>query len=190
MRPAGLMYIGQQHLGAMRGVAAMRTTNGVEAVGVAIVSAGYGVVDETRLIAPYDVTFSGMSPNAIRRRGTELGVPAAARRLLPGHDVVFLLLGSDYLTAVHPPLIAGADQRLVYFAKPGEFRVTRDSVVVPAGKSEAGRYGAGLVALKGRMLELIGAAIAREGPQVLEQIKADPTPNTVTALLAREARSR
>jgi len=187
LRPAGAMYTGQQHLRAMRGVEAMRTVLGAGAVNVAIISAGYGVVDETRSIAPYNVTFSGMSTNAIRTRGARLGVPAATRALLPGHDVVFLLLGSDYLTALDPPLTASGGQRLVYLAKPGESRVTPDSVVVPAGKAEAGRYGAGLVALKGRMLELIGAAVGRDGARVLEKIKADPTSATVVALLEREA---
>lgn len=186
-RPAGTMYTGQQHVRAMRGVRALRRAAGVGAVDVAIVSAGYGVVDEQRSIAPYDVTFTGMSAAAIGRRGARLGVPIAARALLPGHDVVFLLLGSDYLTALAPPLTASADQRLVYLAKPDERRVTRESVVVPAGKTEAGRYGAGLVALKGRMLELIGAAVLRDGAPVLERIKADEKPATVIALLDREA---
>ena len=99
---------------------------------------------------------------------------------------MFLLLGGDYLTALEPPLVAGDTQRLVYLARPGERRVTPDSVVVPAGKAEAIRYGAGLVALKGRMLELIGAAVARAGMRALEQIRADSTSATVVALLQRE----
>lgn len=187
MRPAGAMYTGQQHVRAMRGVQAMRTALGARAVEVAILSAGYGVVAESRSIAPYDVTFSGKSTTAIRTRGARLGVPAAARSLLHERDVVFLLLGSDYLSALDPPLPRWEGQRLVYFAKPSESRVRSDSVVVPAGKAEAGRYGAGLVALKGRMLELIGAAVSRSGATVLEEIRADPTPRTLVGLLDREA---
>src|SRR5580658_1765619 len=144
MRPAGVMYTGQQHLRAMRGVQAMRTELGTTDVVVEILSAGYGVVDESRLIAPYNVTFSGMSATAIRARGARLGVPAAVRGLLPDHDVVFQLLGSDYLTSLAPPLFPSGDQRLVCFAKPGEMRITSNSVVIPAGKAEAGRYGAGI----------------------------------------------
>ena len=64
--------------------------------------------------------------------------------------------------------------------------MTRDSVVVPAGKAEAGRYSAGLVALKGWMLELIGAVVRRDGAQVLEKIKADST-SPVVAMPDREA---
>jgi hypothetical protein len=79
------------------------------------------------------------------------------------------------------------DQRLLYFAKPGESRVTPESVVVPAGITKTRRYHEGLVGLKGKMMELIGTAVARDGRQVLQKIKADPTPITVLALLDREA---
>lgn len=65
---------------------AMRTELGTTGVVVAILSADYGVVDEIRLIAPYNVTFSGMSATAIRARGARIGVPAAVRDLLPGRD--------------------------------------------------------------------------------------------------------
>jgi hypothetical protein len=188
MRPAGVMYTGKQHVRAMRGVQAMRTELGTAGVVVAIISAGYGVVDENRLIAPYDVTFSGMSASAIRARGARLGIPAAARNVLPGHDVVFQLLGSDYLTSLAPPLGPSGDQRFVCFAKPSEMRIASTSVVIPAGSPEAGRWGSGNIALKGRMLELIGAAVRRDGTQVLERIKADPTPTAITEILDREVK--
>lgn len=187
LRPAGAMYTGQQYLRAMCGVRALRRVLGDRAVDVAILSAGYGVTEETRAISPDDVTFTGMSKAAIRRRGARLGVPAAVSALLPGRDIVFLLLGSDYLSALGPPPPASPEQRLVYLARPGETRVARGSVVVPAGKAEASRYGAGLVALKGRMLELVGAAVLRGGAGVLEEVKADSTPSTLIALLDREA---
>jgi hypothetical protein len=188
MRSAGVMYTGQHHLRAMRGVQAMRTELGTAGVVVAIISAGYGVVDEGRLIAPYDVTFSGRSTTAIRARGARLGVPVAARDVLPDHDVVFQILGSDYLTSLAPPLGPSGDQRLVVFAKPSEKRIASTSVVIPAGKTETRRWGAGYLALKGRMLELIGAAVRRDGTQVLERIKGDPTPTTVMEILDYEAR--
>ena len=173
LRPASVMYTGRQHVAAMRGVDAIRAALGSQSVDVAIVSAGYGVVGETRPIAPYNVTFSGMPAAAIRERGVRLGVPAAVRELLPGHDVVFLLLGSDYLTAVEPPVPPSNDQRLVYFAKLAELRVTPDSVVVPAGLAETRRYREGFVALKGKMMEMIGAAVARDGSRFC--IKLRPT---------------
>jgi hypothetical protein len=188
MRPAGEMYTGDQHVAAMNGVREMRTQLGARGVDVAILSAGYGVLDEQRLIAPYNVTFAGMSATAIRARGARLNIPAETRAVLPGHDVAFVLLGSDYLTSLAPPLSPSGEQRLVAFAKPTEKRIASTCVVIPAGKAETRRWGAGYVALKGRMLELIGAAVRRDGTQVLERIKADPTPTTVVELLDNEAR--
>jgi hypothetical protein len=52
LRPASVMYTGRQHVAAMRGVDAIRAALGSQSVDVAIVSAGYGVVGETRPIAP------------------------------------------------------------------------------------------------------------------------------------------
>lgn len=61
---------------------------------------------------------------------------------------------------------------------------------MPAGKQEAGRYGAGLVALKGRMLELLGTAVAADGPGLLEAVRTDATPATVLPALDAQADSR
>jgi hypothetical protein len=187
LRPAGEMYSGDQHVAAMKGVRDMRTKLGTAGVDVAILSAGYGVIEESRPIAPYNVTFTGMKTTAIRARGAGLGVPAAARDVMLGHDLVFLLLGSDYLTSLAPPVVPSADQRLVCFAKPSERRIAGATVAIPAGKAETRRWGAGYLALKGRMLELIGASVLQGGTQVLERIKADPTPATVMEILDREA---
>jgi len=72
----------------------------------------------------------------------------------------------------------------VYFAKPSERLLSAaPGVLVPAGKAEATLYGAGLVALKGRMLELLGLAVRRDGPKVLEAIRADHTSVSVKAAL-------
>lgn len=52
IRPAGEMYAGEQHTKMMDGVAAIRTRFGRDAVTVNIVSAGYGLIEESRPIAP------------------------------------------------------------------------------------------------------------------------------------------
>lgn len=187
LRPAGAMYTGQQHVRAMRGVRDLRSVLGLKDVEVAIVSAGYGLLEEQHMIAPYDVSFSGLCSRAIRDRGAHLGLPEAVRRLLPGYELIFSLLGSTYLTAVDPPLPMEAGRRVIYFARPGERRVAAPGgVLVPAGKPEAQRYRAGLVALKGRMLELLAAAVVKEGPGLLTAMQKDSTPATVLRALNAE----
>jgi hypothetical protein len=189
MRPAGLMYTGRQHVCAMNGVRLLRGTLGADAVKTCILSAGYGVVDEDRLIAPYDVTFSGMPRSEARRWARQIGAADGIRTRLPGHDLVIVLLGSSYLDAVNPPLPMVNGQRVVYFAKAAERgRLTRTGgVLVLAGARESTQYGMGLIGLKGRMLELFAQAVAREGQPVVEAVCSDSTGNAMTAILQREA---
>jgi hypothetical protein len=189
MRPAGRMYTGQQHVHAMNGVRLLRRTIGADAVRVCILSAGYGVIDEDRLIAPYDVTFTGMSRPEARRWARQIGAADGIRKCLPGHDLVMVLLGSLYLEAVDPPLPAVRGQRIVYFAKAAERgRLTRTGgVLVVAGATESTLYGMGVIGLKGRMLELFAQAVARDGQPVVDAVCADGTGSAMTKILQREA---
>ncbi len=189
MRPAGLMYTGQQHVHAMIGVQLLRGTLGADAVKICILSAGYGVIDEDRLIAPYDVTFSGMPRSEARRWARQIGAADSIRTRLPGHDLVIVLLGSLYLEAVDPPLPAVGGQRVIYFAKAAERgRLTRTGgVLVLAGARESTRYGMGLIGLKGRMLELFAQAVTHEGQSVVDAVCADGAGSIMTAILQREA---
>lgn len=188
MRPAGLMYTGQQHVCAMNGVRRLRGMLGADAVKVCILSAGYGVIDEDRLIAPYDVTLSGMPRSEARRWARQIGAADGIRTRLPGYDLVIVLLGSLYLEAVEPPLPMVDGQRAIYFAKAAERgRLTRTGgVLVLAGAREATRYSMGLIGLKGRMLELFAQSVAREGQSVVDAVVADGTGSVMTAILQRE----
>ncbi len=188
MRPAGLMYTGQQHVCAMNGVRLLRRALGADAVKICILSAGYGVIDENRLIAPYDVTFSGMPRSEARRWAHQIGAADGIRTRQPGHDLVIVLLGSLYLEAVDPPLPMVDGQRVIYFAKATERgRLTRSGgVLVLAGARESTRYRMGLIGLKGRMLELFAQAVAREGQPVVDAVCADGTGSIMTAILQRE----
>lgn len=147
MRPAGLMYTGQQHICAMNGVRLLRGTLGPGAVRICVFSAGYGVIDEDRLIAPYDVTFSGMPRPEARRWARQIGASDGIRKRLPLHDLVIVLLSRLYLDAVDPPLPVADGQRVIYFAREAvRGRLTRTgSVLIPAGAAESGQYRMGLI---------------------------------------------
>ncbi len=177
-RPASVMYTGKQHEYLMRGVDQLRQAYGDSFVDLRIVSAGYGLIEEDRVICPYDVTFSKMGKPQRRTWGRHLGVPSDVRAALADFDVVIFLLGSDYLDAIDPPIAARDGQRLVFLAKRSESsRLAGGGVVtVPAGRSET-RYGAGYVALKGKMFERFAEALAGCSG-LLEEIKADRSPST------------
>jgi len=93
--------------------------------------------------------------------------------LLPGG-----FLGSRYLDAVKPPLAAGGAQRFVFLARPAErTRLAGPGVtVVPAGDPETTAWGAGYVALKGKMLRLFALGLARSDGALLEDVLRDDTP--------------
>jgi len=177
-RPAGEMYTGRQHTQAVAGIAALRRRFGHEFAELAIVSAGYGLLREDAPIVPYNITFATMSGGDARAWARHLGVAAAVREACAGYPLVVFLLGSRYLDAVEPPLAAGGAQRFVFLARPAETtRLAGPGVtIVPAGAREATAYGAGLVALKGKMFRLFALGLARSDGALLEDVLRDDTP--------------
>jgi hypothetical protein len=190
-KPAGEMYSGRQHVRLMDGVRLVRERFGAEAVELRIVSAGYGLVREDRLIAPYEATFNGMTAGQAREWARKLGIAERVRDAIRSFPLVVFLLGARYLEAIEPPVLPEPGQRLVFFASPGKIkrRAARGVIVVPAGKPEATAYGEGLVALKGKMLLLLARELARQGELLYEAIRRDGTPATVEEAL-RSARQR
>jgi hypothetical protein len=177
-RPAGLMYTGDQHRLVMVGVDALRERFGAGAVTLWIVSAGYGLVSEDRMIVPYNVTFKTMGRRAAREWAQRRTIPQSVRTAIARRPLTVVLLGEDYLRAVEPPVEPSPGERVVFVAKPalkeqlGAPRVT----VVPVAKQDARRYHAGYVALKGRMFELWAKGLARKGPKLWQQVCDDSTP--------------
>lgn len=174
--PAEEMYTGPGHVNLMRGIKKLRRTFGDDYVDLRIVSAGYGVIKSGRPICPYNVTFKTMGKTQRRTWARHLNVPNDVRAALQGTDLAIILLGSDYLDAIDPPIKTLDGQRLVYLAKPDEsYRLSGAGVVtVPAGQAQT-KYGAGYVALKGKMFELFADTLAAR-PDLLHDIKADPSP--------------
>ena len=176
-RPAETMYTGWQHIYLMRGVNNLRRAFGNDFIDLRILSAGYGLIASDRPICPYNVTFNGMGRAQARVWARHLNVPSDVRTALEGVEVAIFLLGSRYLDAIEPPIAARDRQRLIFLAKPSESsRLASAGVVtVPTGKSEATKYGSGLVALKGKMFERFAKALA-ERRELFEEIKADSSP--------------
>lgn len=184
------MYSGDQHVRMMRGVKSLRRALGSDTVNVWIFSAGYGLIEESRMIAPYEATFNAMRRREAAAWAEKLSAGRDVRAAIVGVPLVLFLLGERYLAATRPPIRPGPSQRLVFFAKPAlEARLRgRGITVVPTGVTEARKYGCGLVGLKGRMLELLGGAVTVEGPDLLAKIAGDDSPATLLDALDREVR--
>lgn len=187
VRAAGDLYMGEQHVRLMRGVNCLREKYGQAAVSVQIVSAGYGLVSEHQPLAPYEATFKGMGRREAREWAQQLDIPNAVRKAIQGHPLVIFLLGAEYLEAIEPPVHPEPGQRLLFFAPPREVSSLRRPGVtaIPAGREESSLYRAGLVALKGRMFELLAYSLLKEGATLFSDICGDDAPGTVVRALRK-----
>jgi hypothetical protein len=190
VKPAGKMYTGRQHVLMMNGVDHLRADLDAASFDVAIVSAGYGLISEERLIAPYNITFQGKGLSWVRERGKALKLPAMTRELISQYQVVFFLLGKEYLASLDCPLELARDQKFIYFGTGAErFRLPDgNNIIIPAAQKEASRYGgAGVTGIKGRMFDLLATGICAD-PKLWESLVADPTANTIMNIMS-EARN-
>jgi hypothetical protein len=137
------------------------------------VSAGYGLLDGTMPVHPYECTFEGMPSGERRAWAARLGLSDAVRaRLAVQADLTLVLLGAAYLDAcaLGPDLklggativLCGAGAALRLAPVPN-LRV----IVLAAGHTR--RFACGLVGLKGEVGGRLLAAGATD-PQFL----ADP----------------
>jgi len=98
MLPAAEMYTGQGHRYVRSSVALLRT-HGFPVMHY-ILSAGYGLLHEQTLIAPYDVTFSGKSATWITARGRQLGIAQQLQELAHEKERLLIILGRQYLISI------------------------------------------------------------------------------------------
>jgi hypothetical protein len=171
--PAVRLYTGWQHRYMMMGVNGIRQRFGSAACTLKIISAGYGLVDEARYLVPYEATFQQKRPRWISKRAQRLAIPQALRQAIRDFEVVIFLLGKEYLLSTHPPVAPNGTQRLIFLAPNAELPFHPNATVVPAGLQET-RFGAGLVALKGKMFELFAYGLCGK-PEAWNEVVNDPT---------------
>jgi len=179
--PAVRLYTGWQHRYMMMGVNAIRQRFGSAACALKIISAGYGLVDEDRNLAPYEATFQQKRPRRISERAQRLGIPQAVRQAIRGFEAVIFLLGREYLVSTHPPVVPSQNQRLIFLASNAKLPFHPNATIVPAGLEET-RFGAGLVALKGKMFELFAYGLCGR-PEAWNNVLTDPTAETFLRLV-------
>ena len=97
MCSASEMYTGMQHLRLMEGINLFRKSLGKKSIDVNILSAGYGLIAENRAIAPYEVTFNNMKGHEVDAWSKHLGIREDFEKVVRDYDLVFLLLGENYL---------------------------------------------------------------------------------------------
>ena len=185
LKPAGEMYKGPQHTLMMKEITRLREGLKEASFDVAVVSAGYGLISERQLIAPYDITFKNKGLRYARARGRFLQIPTKTRELVAKYEIVFFLLGKEYLASLGGPPEPARGQKFVYFGTAAErFRSPHSNMItLPAAQPEATRYkGAGVTGIKGQMFDLLSQGITTH-PIRLKSLVSDRTSTTILGLI-------
>ncbi len=164
--PAGEMYTGLQHRYLMNGVRAVRKGKPEFDIDVAIISAGYGIVTEDDIIAPYERGFNGKPKTEIRELSDRLDIPKESRRFLAQPaDLILILLGGKYLHAVDfdETVVFGGDTLLFCSQSAVKSLPDWEEVKkVPVTQETARRFSEALVRLKGILAKRLLLKIAQD----------------------------
>lgn len=111
--PASQIYTGVQHLRTMEGVSILRQVFGAQTVDLVILSAGYGLIREDKKIFPYEVTFNTMKSEEVDQWATILNIHADFARTIENYDLIFVLLGENYLRSLKLPVKTHIEQNII-----------------------------------------------------------------------------
>ncbi|WP_302081057.1 hypothetical protein [Salinibaculum rarum] len=121
------------------------------------ISAGFGLVEETDPLPPYNVTFADFSPTEIRERAEELDIQSDILALVTQeYDIIFFALGSDYIKTMALKTVLDAvpqDTWAVCFNQESVTERFSNALSLPARTEEAKAQETIVVALKGRYLQ-------------------------------------
>ncbi|MEA5506970.1 tRNA-guanine transglycosylase DpdA [Halotia wernerae UHCC 0503] len=175
--PSGQMYTGLQHLRLMEGVDILRSDFGKEVVDVKIISAGYGLIPEDKVIVPYSVTFNSMKSDEISSWANFIGIHKDFQEAVIGYDLVFVLLGDKYIRALNLPIETHPKQTFIFLASNKSKNLVvlehANFELLTFSNADASRFCCALVGLKGQLLKLIATEIRQE-PNLLSELYNNP----------------
>lgn len=148
------MYRGEQHLYVIKGLDYLRL-NRKEKIDLRIVSAGYGLINENKIIQPYNITFAKKRNNKIKEMSEELNINRDINNIINGYELVIVLLGKEYLKACQFKNI-DIKTKIVFFAPTSVKNLipkSKNVYTIDAGKIIGSKYGCNMISLKGRMFE-------------------------------------
>ena len=151
------------------------------------ISAGYGLVEESTRLPPYEVTFNDLSTSEIRERGSALGIQRDVLEVLDSnYDLVFLPLGKEYYEVLDLPAIyehAGQEAPVVVFNREEDEETFENVVSVLARTAQAKEFGVIVVALKGKLIKncadhLAEGSSIRTTDEIRDACLTDPAPQS------------
>lgn len=184
--PASQMYKGMQHLRLMEGMKTLRAAFGGDVLDLSIISAGYGLVHEDKEIVPYEVTFSNMTASKIKYWAKHLKLRESLSQKIKGYDLVFFMLGNDYLRALELPLEVNGSSKLLFLASKDSKKLIPNKhpyYLIQVGQDESKSFGYASIGLKGYLFKLLIQEVLRNGKEIFEKISDEP--NLLMSLLER-----
>ncbi len=175
--PASQMYTGLQHLRLIEGVYLLRQSLGREAVDLVIISAGYGLIPENKIIVPYEVTFNTMKGYEVDEWAKFLEIHQAFEKAIVDYDLIFMLLGENYLRSLRLPVATQREQTFIFLASKTSKSyirgLTAKTFVVTLSNAEAKHYRYGLVGLKGFLFKQFAESVSTEA-ELLQRVYEKP----------------
>lgn len=172
------MYTGMQHLRLMEGINLLRQKFGNEVLDLAIVSAGYGLIDEDREVVPYEVTFNDMSASEVVEWSKTLKIQEALQEKIKDYTMIIFLLGDKYLRALRLPLgEVHDDQKLVFLASGTSKKLipsNKQYHFLEVGQEDAKSFSYGLVGLKGYLFKMLAQEVVESGINLFDKIYENP----------------
>ena len=165
LRSAREIYSGEQHVRLMRGVEESRKT-GKNQIDFHVLSAGYGLIAEDRMVAPYEITFATMKTKELREWADTLNVPEDFRKVVSApYDFAMILLGDNYLTACALDAKLKFGGPTLIFCGTGMAKKLPEMAnvrVLAISNPEAKRFSCGLIGLKGELAFRLLRGIAEQ----------------------------
>jgi hypothetical protein len=156
--PAREMYTGYQNRELVAGVDGLRSIKDVE-VDMYIISAGFGVLNETTLIPPYDCSFNSLKKTEILERANSLGITEDIRSICEGDYVLlYFALSRKYMLALGGNRLSEIKGTTVTFHKQ---KTDSELVYVPSGANTVKSFAQrgfkihGVVGFKGDLLRIL-----------------------------------
>jgi hypothetical protein len=161
------MYTGPQNTELVKAVDMLRTIPNVE-THFAIISAGFGVLQDTELVPPYDCSFSTMRISEVRKRSSDLKIQQVLSQLMRNDfDLIYLALGKRYMLALGKDTLDSVWSTMLVFHGQESSRMIRIPCDAKTVKvfSKQGNKIHGVVGFKGDLLRILTQyAIGRRSP--------------------------
>ena len=172
---AGEMYSGPQHNGLVEGLKKVRNKFGGQVIDLAIISARHGLIPEHKVIECYNYTFANLAPKEILEHSDRLHIHDKAEALIKKYDLVFFLMGKNYVRALRLPFEVPDSVTQIFLSGESYKRlIPANAHFIPAGTALARQLHKTVYEVKGYVFKRLCYAVCREGLGVFERIRQTP----------------